>query len=252
MLLETKGLMKSFGGLRAVFGVDLQVNQNEIVSIIGPNGAGKSTLFNLITGHIPVDKGAVYFRDKDITGLPPYEISRLGIGRSFQKLNIFPRLSAFENVQVALFSARRLNRNLFTSSENSLAEDVESILNSVGLADQSGILGGMLAHGDQKRLEIGIALALSPELLLLDEPTQGMSPRETFQATELIHELVKERGIGLAFVEHDMKVVFSISDRIYVMHQGMIIFCGKPGEVRSNEQVQSVYLGKEKGSAARG
>ena len=252
MLLETKGLRKSFGGLRAVFGVDLQVNQKEIVSIIGPNGAGKSTLFNLITGHIPVDGGAVYFKDKDITQLAPYEISRLGIGRSFQKLNIFPRLSTFQNVQIALFSARGLNRSLFARAENSLAEEVESILGSVGLADQAGILAGLLAHGDQKRLEIGIALALGPELLLLDEPTQGMSPGETSQVTELIHRLVKERGIGLAFVEHDMKVVFSISDRIYVMHQGMMIFCGKPGEVRSNEEVRSVYLGKEKDGAARG
>lgn len=252
MLLETKGLRKSFGGLRAVFGVDLQVNQNEIVSIIGPNGAGKSTLFNLITGHIPVDRGAVFFKGKEITRLAPYEISRLGIGRSFQKLNIFPRLSTFQNIQVALFSARGLNRRLFARAENSLAEEVEGILASVGLADQAGISGGLLAHGDQKRLEIGIALALNPELLLLDEPTQGMSASETSQTTELIHQLVKDRGIGLAFVEHDMKVVFSISDKIYVMHQGLVIFSGKPGEVKSNEEVQSIYLGKEKDSAARG
>ena len=252
MLLETKGLRKSFGGLRAVFGVDLQVNQDEVVSIIGPNGAGKSTLFNLITGHIPVDRGAVYFKGKDVTRLAPYEISRLGIGRSFQKLNIFPRLSTFQNVQVALFSAKGLNRSLFSRAENSLTEEVEGILESVGLNDRAGTLGGLLAHGDQKRLEIGIALALSPELLLLDEPTQGMSPGETSQTTELIHQLVKKRKIGLAFVEHDMKVVFGISDKIYVMHQGMMIFSGKPSEVRSNERVQSIYLGKDKDSASRG
>ena len=176
MLLETKELRKSFGGLRAVFGVDLQVNQNEIVSIIGPNGAGKSTLFNLITGHIRVDRGTVYFKGKDVTRLAPYEISRLGIGRSFQKLNIFPRLSTFQNVQVALFSAKGLNRSLFSCAENSLTDEVEGILESVGLADRESTPGGLLAHGDQKRLEIGIALALNPELLLLDEPTQGMSP----------------------------------------------------------------------------
>ncbi len=252
MLLETKGLSKSFGGVRAVSGVELQVNQNEIVSIIGPNGAGKSTLFNLITGHIPVDKGAIYFKGKDITRLAPYEISRLGIGRSFQKLNIFPRLSTFRNVQVALFSANGLNRSLFSNAKNSLRREVENILESVGLADQADTLGGLLAHGDQKRLEIGIALALNPELLLLDEPTQGMSPGETSQTTELIRKLVKERGIGLAFVEHDMNVVFSISEKIYVMHQGMMIFCGKPDEVRSSEEVKSIYLGKEKDGAARG
>src|SRR5208283_5761874 len=144
MLLETKGLRKSFGGLRAVFGIDLQVDENEIVSIIGPNGAGKSTLFNLITGHIPADRGAVYFKGKDVTRLPPFKISRLGIGRSFQKLNIFPRLSAFQNIQVALFSGKRLNRRLFSSAENSLSEEVEDILESVGLADRSAALGGFL------------------------------------------------------------------------------------------------------------
>ena|SRR5208283_2146889 len=246
MLLETRGLRKSFGGLMAVLEVDLQVNHKEIVSIIGPNGAGKSTLFNLITGHIPVDRGEVYFKGKDITRLAPYEISRLGIGRSFQKLNIFPRLSAFQNIQVALFSGKRLNRRLFSSAENSLSEEVEDILESVGLADRSAALGGFLAHGDQKRLELGIALALYPELLLLDEPTQGMSAGETSQTTELIYGLVKKRRMGLAFVEHDMKVVFDISDRIYVMHQGTMIFCGNPGEVKSNEEVRSIYLGKGK------
>ena len=251
MLLQAKALLKSFGGLMAVYDVDLQVNTNEIVSIIGPNGAGKSTVFNLITGHIPLDKGTIFFKDKEITRLAPHEISRLGIGRSFQKLNIFPRLSTFQNVQVALFSATGLNRSLFSSAKKLLTEKVQDILESVGLADQAERPGGLLAHGDQKRLEIGIALALNPELLLLDEPTQGMSAAETAQTTELIHRLSKERGIGLALVEHDMKVVFSISDKIYVMHQGMIIFCGTPDEVRRNEDFQRVYLGKDKNSAAQ-
>ncbi|MFZ0929984.1 MAG: ABC transporter ATP-binding protein [Syntrophobacteraceae bacterium] len=246
MLLETRGLRKSFGGLMAVLDVDLQVDHKEIVSIIGPNGAGKSTLFNLITGHIPVDRGEVYFKGRDITRLAPYEISRLGIGRSFQKLNIFPRLSAFQNIQVALFSGKGLNRRLFSSAENSLSGEVEEILESVGLADRSGAPGGLLAHGDQKRLELGIVLALNPELLLLDEPTQGMSAGETSQTTELIYSLVKKRKMSLAFVEHDMKVVFGISDRIYVMHQGTMIFCGNPEEVKSNEEVRSIYLGKGK------
>ena len=251
MLLQAKALLKSFGGLMAVYDVDLQVNTNEIVSIIGPNGAGKSTVFNLITGHIPLDKGTIFFKDKEITRLAPHEISRLGIGRSFQKLNIFPMLSTFQNVQVSLFSATGLNRSLFSSAKKLLTEKVQDILESVGLADQAERPGGLLAHGDQKRLEIGIALALNPELLLLDEPTQGMSAAETAQTTELIHRLSKERGIGLALVEHDMKVVFSISDKIYVMHQGMIIFCGTPEEVRRNEEVQRVYLGKDKNSAAQ-
>ncbi|MEJ2719204.1 MAG: ABC transporter ATP-binding protein, partial [Deltaproteobacteria bacterium] len=220
MLLVAKNLWKSFGGLIAVCQVDFQVKTNEIVSIIGPNGAGKSTLFNLITGHIPLDEGEVHFQGTDITKLPPYKISRLGIGRSFQKLNIFPRLTAFKNVQVALFSATGLNRSLFSRAEKSLGHRVGEILESVGLVSQAETLGGLLAHGDQKRLELGIALALNPQLLLLDEPTQGMSPAETTQTMNLIQRLAKERGIGLAFVEHDMNVVFGISDTIYVMHHG--------------------------------
>jgi branched-chain amino acid transport system ATP-binding protein len=251
MLLQAKDLWKSFGGLIAVCEVGLEVNTDEIVSIIGPNGAGKSTLFNLITGHIRLDKGEVFFKDRNITSMPPHEISSLGIGRSFQKLNIFPRLTSFQNVQVALFSATGLNRSLFSKAKLMLSDKVQDILKSVGLADHARTPGGLLAHGDQKRLEIGIALALNPELLLLDEPTQGMSAAETAQTTELIYRLSKERGIGLAFVEHDMKVVFSISDKIYVMHQGAVIFCGKPDEVRCNDEVQRVYLGKEKDSAAK-
>jgi branched-chain amino acid transport system ATP-binding protein len=251
MLLQVKELWKSFGGLIAVCDVSLQVNSDEIVSIIGPNGAGKSTLFNLITGHISLDNGSIFFKDRNITSMPPHEVSNLGIGRSFQKINIFPRLTSFQNVQVALFSATGLNRSLFRQAKRLLSEKVQDILESVGLTDHALTLGGLLAHGDQKRLEIGIALALNPELLLLDEPTQGMSAAETAQTTELIYKLSKDRGIGLAFVEHDMKVVFSISDKIYVMHQGSMIFCGKPEEVRCNEEVQRVYLGKEKDSAAK-
>jgi branched-chain amino acid transport system ATP-binding protein len=244
MLLEVNDLCKSFGGLQAVAEVSFQVGEKELVSIIGPNGAGKSTLFNLITGHIPPDRGKVFFKGRDITRRKPHSISALGIGRSFQKLNIFPRLTAFQNVQVAMFAAKGLNTSLFSKADKQLTEPVEEVLESIGLAQHSQTSGGLLAHGDQKRLEMGIALALNPELLLLDEPTQGMSPGETSETTELIKRLVESRGIGLAFVEHDMKVVFGISDRINVMHQGRIIFSGKPEEVRANQEVQEVYLGK--------
>ncbi|BEQ14773.1 ABC transporter ATP-binding protein [Desulfoferula mesophila] len=244
MLLEVKGLSKSFGGLSAVSEVDITIGQEELVSIIGPNGAGKSTLFNLITGHIRPDKGIITYKGEDITGRKPYDISRKGIGRSFQKLNIFPRLTAFQNVQSSLFSAKKMNRNLFSDSYQMLGDEVEKILQSVGLGGQSDTLGGLLAHGDQKRLELGIALALDPDLLLLDEPTQGMSPGETVETTELIRDLVRARHISLAFVEHDMSVVFGISDRINVLHQGMLIFSGKPEEVKANEEVQRIYLGK--------
>ena len=246
MVLETKKLTKSFGGLTAVYEVDLQVNERELVSIIGPNGAGKTTLFNLLTGQIPPDSGKVFFQGKDITAAPPHAISRMGIGRSFQRLNIFPRLTTFANVQVAVFSAQQKSHELFSRAKNLAREETEEILQSVGLMDRQGVKAGLLAHGDQKRLEIGIALAVKPALLLLDEPTQGMSPKETVETTELIQKLVKERGLTLIFVEHDMNVVFGISDNIWVLHQGKIIFSGKPDEVRKNDEVQKIYLGEER------
>jgi branched-chain amino acid transport system ATP-binding protein len=245
MIFETKHLTKKFGGLTAISDVSLQIGDGELVSIIGPNGAGKTTLFNLLTGHIKPDEGKVYFQGMDITGLPPYTISRMGIGRSFQRLNIFPRLTTFENVQVAVFSAQRKSRQLFTSAKKMVRKETETILESVGLLDKKDMKGGLLAHGDQKRLELGIALSVHPSLLLLDEPTQGMSPQETIETTALIQKLVKERRLTLIFVEHDMKVVFGISDNIRVLHQGKIIFSGKPDEVKRNKEVQQIYLGEE-------
>lgn len=246
MILETKNLVKSFGGLTAVYDVNLRIREGELASIIGPNGAGKTTLFNLLTGHLPLDSGRVIFQGRDITGLPPHTISRMGIGRSFQRLNIFPRLSTFDNVQVAVFSAQRQSRNLFSRASKLARRETEAILDNVGLLDKKDVKGGLLAHGDQKRLEMGIALAVEPNLLLLDEPTQGMSPRESAEITRLIQKLVKEKGLTLIFVEHDMNVVFGISDNIRVLHQGRIIFEGKPEEVKNNEEVQRIYLGEEK------
>ena len=246
MILRAEKLNKSFGGLTAVYDVNLQIQEKELVSIIGPNGAGKTTLFNLLTGHLPADSGRIFFQEKEITRLPPHTISRMGIGRSFQRLNIFPRLSAFENIQVAVFSAQRQSRNLFSRASKLARRETEAILDSVGLLDKKEVKGGLLAHGDQKRLEMGIALAVEPNLLLLDEPTQGMSPRESAEITRLIQKLVKEKGLTLIFVEHDMNVVFGISDSIKVLHQGRIIFEGKPEEVKNNEEVQRIYLGEEK------
>jgi len=246
MILRAEKLHKSFGGLTAVYDVNLQIQEKELVSIIGPNGAGKTTLFNLLTGHLPADSGRVFFQEKEITRLPPHTISRMGIGRSFQRLNIFPRLSAFENIQVAVFSVQMKSRNLFARADQLVRSETEAILESVGLLNKKETQGGLLAHGDQKRLEMGIALAVKPSLLLLDEPTQGMSPKETEETTELIRRLVKERGLTLIFVEHDMNVVFGISDSIKVMHQGKIIFEGSPEAVRNNDEVQKIYLGEEK------
>jgi branched-chain amino acid transport system ATP-binding protein len=246
MILETQKLLKSFGGLTAVYDVNLRIREGELVSIIGPNGAGKTTLFNLLTGHMPVDSGKVIFKGKDITELPPHAISRMGVGRSFQRLNIFPRLTAFENIQVAVLSEQRKSRNIFVRASKLARHETETILESVGLLDKKNTKGGLLAHGDQKRLEMGIALAVKPSLLLLDEPTQGMSPKESGELTQLIQRLVRKRGLTLIFVEHDMNVVFGISDSIKVLHQGKIIFEGKPEEVKKNEEVQRIYLGDEK------
>lgn len=245
MIFETQHLTKKFGGLTATSDVSLQVKKGELVAIIGPNGAGKTTLFNLLTGHIKPDEGKVFFQGVEITGLPPHTISNMGIGRSFQRLNIFPRLSTFENVQVAVFSAMKKSHQLFTSSKKMFRAETEAILESVGLLDKQDVKGGLLAHGDQKRLELGIALSVHPILLLLDEPTQGMSPHETIETMELIQKVVKERGLTLIFVEHDMSVVFGISDNVKVLHQGAIIFSGKPEEAKKSEEVQRIYLGEE-------
>jgi branched-chain amino acid transport system ATP-binding protein len=246
-LLEARHLSKRFGGLTATSDVSLEIRERELVSIIGPNGAGKTTLFNLLTGHLRPDAGTVIFRGREITGLPPHRISRLGIGRSFQRLNIFPRLSTFENVQVAVFSALRKSHDAVSRARGIACDETDAILERVGLLSQRSAKAGLLAHGDQKRLELGIALSVNPSLLLLDEPTQGMSPRETVDTTELIRKLVKEQGVSLLFVEHDMNVVFGISDSIRVLHQGRIIFSGTPDEVKGSDEVQRVYLGQDEG-----
>ena len=245
MILKAEKLTKSFGGLVAVDGISFEIKENELSSIIGPNGAGKTTLFNLLTGGLPCDSGRVIFKGEDISNCHPYEVCQKGVGRSFQVLNIFPRLSTFENIQVAVFSAQGKSGKLFSPSKEIFREETSEILESVGLSDHKDVLGSLLAHGDRRRLDIGIALASNPELLLLDEPTAGMSPKESLEITELIQKLAKERGLSLIFIEHDMNVVFGISDKIRVMHQGRIIFEGNPEEVKANDEVQQIYLGEE-------
>jgi len=244
-MLRVEEIGKSFGGLIAVNGVSLLIEKGELSSIIGPNGAGKTTLFNLLTGHLNPDKGRILFKEKEIAGLSPHEICKLGIGRSFQRTNIFPRLSAFDNVQVALMSWGRKSSNIFLRAQKMLREETDEILESIGLGDKKEVTAGLLAHGDQRRLEIGIALGSHPELLLLDEPTAGMSPEESGKTVELIQRLARERGLTLIFIEHDMNVVFGISEKIRVMHMGSIIAEGMPEEVRANDDVQRIYLAEE-------
>ena len=244
MLLRVEGVSKSFGGFVAVRDVSLSVDRGRTACVIGPNGAGKSTLFNLITGHLQPTRGQVFLGDHDITGRAPHTICRLGIGRSFQRTNIFPRLSVFDNVQVAVLSHMNRTLNMATPAHTLARDETMALLESVGLAGEAQATSGTLSYGLQKQLELGIALASEPQVLLLDEPTAGMSPQETSDTIALIGRIVRERGLTLLFTEHDMDVVFSIAERIFVLHQGALLAQGTPQEVQANEDVQRVYLGE--------
>jgi branched-chain amino acid transport system ATP-binding protein len=247
-LLRVERLNKSFGGLKATDNISFTVAPGELGSIIGPNGAGKTTLFNLITGYLRPDSGRVFFNGRDITHLPPHAIVRLGIGRSFQRSNIFARLTVFENVQAAVLSHHRQSSNLWRATHRyrELNDRAERILGSVGLLERRNQLSGTLALGDQKRLEMGLALALEPQLMLLDEPTAGMSPEETWSTVALIEILAREFKMTVLFTEHDMAVVFDISQKIRVLHQGQFIAEGVPQEISENPEVQRVYLGEKR------
>ena len=245
-LLETIQLKKHFGGVRAVDGVDLHVEEGELQAIIGPNGAGKTTLFNLLTGMLRPDSGRILFAGDELTGLPPSEIVRRGIGRSFQIINFFPNLTVYENVLVAVLSHMDFTSKPLASlrKEKEAHEKTTMLLERVGLTASADLWGGSLSRGDQKRLEIAIALAVEPRLLLLDEPTTGMSPVETQEITGLLQRVAQEAGITIVFTEHDMEVVFSVASRITVMHQGKIIAEGRPEEVSTNPTVREAYLGE--------
>ena len=244
-MLQVEAVVKCFDDFLAVNGANLSVQRGEIVAVIGPNGAGKTTLFNLITGQLPRDRGRIVFKGEDISELPPYERCRRGIGRSFQIVNIFPRLTVFQNVQVAVLSHQRKSSTLFRPAGNLAVGETRSLLESVGLSDKRKNVVGSLSHGDQKILEIAMALGNEPEMLILDEPTAGMSPEETFATIELIKRLARARGLTILFCEHDMDIVFSISRSIMVMHQGRTLIQGKPEDVRNNSEVQAAYLGGE-------
>jgi branched-chain amino acid transport system ATP-binding protein len=243
-VLEVKGLSKSFAGFRAVAEVNLAVPEGQIAAVIGPNGAGKSTLFNLITGHLAPTAGHIFIDGRDITGVRPHRICGMGVGRSFQRTNIFPKLTVFENVQAALLAHQGQGRNFWSRSRALCREESEALLASIGLAAQAQAVAGTLSYGNQKQLELGIALASDPKILLLDEPTAGMSASETHEAIALIERIARARGLTLLFTEHDMAVVFSIAQQIAVMHQGRIIADGTPAAVRADAEVRRVYLGE--------
>jgi ABC-type branched-subunit amino acid transport system ATPase component len=240
-LLESRGLTKSFGGLTAVNGVDFRVTPGELRSVIGPNGAGKTTFFNLLTGVLPPSGGRILFKGTDITGLPAHAVSRLGIARSYQVTNIFGDLTVFENVRIAAQS--RVTHYRFWGHADRLADvtrRADDILRHLGLTAKRQLRGAELSHGEQRYLEIGIALATDPDFLLLDEPTAGMSPDETRRTASFVRELAGR--VTIVVVEHDMDVVMGISDRITVLNYGEVLAEGTPAEIRENADVRRVYL----------
>jgi len=243
-VLETRGLAKSFGGVQAVAGVDLAMPRGEIRALIGPNGAGKTTFFNMLTGQLRADSGEVLFKGDRLSGLPPHAVWRRGVSRTFQITATFVTLTVLENVQVALFSHGRRTYSLLRHAKGLDEDAAVALLDQVGLAAQAGRVAGVLAYGDLKKLELAVALANEPELLLLDEPTAGMAPAERGALMALTERIARARGLTVLFTEHDMDVVFSVADRIMVLHQGRVIAEGRPDAVRADSQVQKVYLGE--------
>jgi branched-chain amino acid transport system ATP-binding protein len=244
-MLRVERVHKSFDKFIAVNGAELTVEKGQLVAVIGPNGAGKTTLFNLITGQLKPDRGEVILNGEDISKLPTHEICRRGVARSFQTANIFHRLTVFRNVQVSVLSQQRKSTKLFRPAHLMAVDETNRILENVGLMDKSDHLAGSLSHGDQRILEIAIALGNEPQMLVLDEPTAGMSPDETAATMALIKRLAETQGLTILFCEHDMDVVFNTAQSIMVMHYGKTILQAKPEEVRVNKDVQEAYLGGE-------
>jgi branched-chain amino acid transport system ATP-binding protein len=242
-IIQTKRLSKNFGALRAVNDVDLKVYPGQIHSIIGPNGAGKTTLFNLLTGFLSPTSGKISFKGSEITYLPSFVISRLGIGRSFQITSIFPDLTVFENIWVALQSRTKANYNFIISLRGlrPLEEKTMQILQRIGLADKKAILARNLSHGEKRILDIGIGLSIDPSLLLLDEPASGLTGEEISRVIKLVKGAVG--SVTIVLIEHNIDVVLSISDRITVLHQGSVIAEDYPDKIKKNPKVQEAYLG---------
>ncbi|MEK6778367.1 MAG: ABC transporter ATP-binding protein [Candidatus Deferrimicrobiota bacterium] len=247
MILETRGLSNYFGRICTADNLDLTIEEGVLTSIIGPNGAGKSTLINLLTGNLPVQSGKIFFRGKEITRLPVHKRVRQGICRSFQIVNVFPGLSAARNVMIPILALTGRSWSPFAkiSSERDAHREGEEILARVGLSAERDTLASALSHGDQRLLEVGVALAARPTLLFLDEPTAGMNPVERSRLLEDIRRLSREGRTTFVVVEHDMDVVFSLSERIIVLHRGVVIGDGPPEEIKNDKTVKEVYLGDE-------
>jgi len=242
-ILETKSLYHDYSGLKVLFDVNLQIKTGERHAIIGPNGAGKTTLFNVITGTYRPSEGDVYFQGKEITGFAPNELVRLGMGRSFQITSTFSRLTAFENIRMGILSKRRIRFNILKLLDKmeAVTRETEEVLKRINLDGERDIPASQLSYGKSRSLEISMALATDPDLVMLDEPTAGMSVDETRNAVELIRRLTE--GKTMVIIEHDMDVVFSLADRITVLHLGAILTSGTPNDIRENQAVKDAYLG---------
>jgi branched-chain amino acid transport system ATP-binding protein len=245
-ILELQGIYKDFEGLQVLFDVNLGIQERERHGIIGPNGAGKSTLFNLITGKYHPSRGRIFLKGEAITGVNPFKLNRMGMARSFQITNIFRTMTVFENVRNAVLSKNKIRYNMFStlSKMDEINRQTEKVLHEIGLLERKDYVAGELSYGQQRALEIGLAIATDPELILLDEPTAGMSSEETREAVKLIQRVTE--GKTLIIVEHDMEVVFSIADRISVLYYGQVLASGPPDEIRSNQRVKDAYLGEER------
>ncbi len=244
-LLRTQKLKKYFGDTHAVDDVDFTVSEGEFLSLVGSNGAGKTTLVNLISAYLEPDSGQIFFQDRDITYAPVAERIKSGIARSFQLVNLFDDLSAFDNIALSIFSREGKTHNLFSVAEHDrdVTQEVEEVLRQFGLADKRQTTAGGLAQGERKLLDVAVAYALRPKLLFLDEPTSGVSTRDKAQIMDTVSSVVRAGRITAVVIEHDMDVVFKYSDRIVVMHEGAVLADGSPEEIRRNTEVATIFMG---------
>ena len=243
-ILDVVGLNKHFGGIYVTNDIDFEVMEGDKVAIIGPNGAGKSTFFNLLTGFHRPESGTIVFDGVDITHRSPHAIAKAGISRAFQVSNIFPRMTVSENVRAAVHTEMGVSMSIFGRADRIGVDETRDVLALCGLLDKLDVIGGRLSQGDKKKLELGIALAGKPRLLLLDEPTAGMSRDETQETMSLVDKLNAELGLTVLFTEHDMSVIFNHARRVTLLHRGEIIVEGTPDEVRDNKTAQKIYLGE--------